>query len=192
MVATVVCRAALILGATALITSCGARHPTSSTFADDVHGLTVTLPDGWQPARESLTPNLSDPREELTVTTFAAHYRKGNCAHMPSSALEDMPTDGALVTLMERGLTPNSTWPGFPARPDHFGPSLGGRSEAGACVPGSTFTDHWFGFTDNGRHFHVDVVFGADATPETKAEAWAILDSLKVDGAVAPDWEATP
>jgi hypothetical protein len=58
-------------------------------------------------------------------------------------------------------------------------------------VPGARFTDHWFGFTDGGRHFHVDVAFGPDAPAEVRAEAWGILDSLTVDPRVRPDWQST-
>ena len=49
-----------------------------------------------------------------------------------------------------------------------------------------------FGFTDGGRHFHVLVVFGPEASPQVQDQAWAILDSLKVDAHVQPDWQASP
>jgi cation diffusion facilitator CzcD-associated flavoprotein CzcO len=108
------------------------------------------------------------------------------------SALEDMGPADAFVTLLERGRDPGSTWPDFPERPTHFGPGLGGPSEASACVPGARFRDHWFGFTAGGRHFHADVAFGPGAGAETRAQAWAILDSLRVDPRQTPDWRATP
>ena len=59
-------------------------------------------------------------------------------------------------------------------------------------MPDRKFTDHWFGFTDGGRHFHVLVVFGPEASPQVQDQAWAILDSLKVDAHVQPDWQASP
>jgi hypothetical protein len=37
----------------------------------------------------------------------------------------------------------------------------------------------------------VEVAFGPDASANTKRQAWAILDSLRVDGTVRPDWPAT-
>ena len=73
----------------------------------------------------------------------------------------------------------------------HFGPGLGGPSEASACVPRAHFRDHWFGFTAGGRHFHADVAFGPDARATTRAQAWAILDSLRVDPRARPDWPSS-
>jgi hypothetical protein len=155
------------------------------------HGLTVALPPGWQAARGSLTPHLADPREELAVATFPLRYRETACAHMPGSALEDLGPGDAFVTLEERGVDPGSAWAGFPARPAHFGPALGGRSEASQCTPDAHFTDHWFTFSDAGRHFHVMVAFGPQASDDVQRQAWAILDGLRVDPSVVPDWTSS-
>jgi hypothetical protein len=155
------------------------------------HGLTVALPLGWQAATESLTPHLTDPCEELAVATFPLRYRPTACAHMPGSALEALGPGDAFVTLEERGLDPSSTWAGFPARPAHFGPELGGPSEAAACTPNAHFTDHWFTFSDGGRHFHVMVAFGPQASEHVQRQAWAILDGLRVDPGVLPDWQSS-
>ena len=127
----------------------------------------------------------------LAVATFELRYRRTACAHVAGSALEDLGPGDAFVTLQERGLDPGSTWAGFPHRPARFGPELGGRSEASECVPAARFRDHWFEFTAGGRHFHADVAFGPRASPETRAQAWAILDSLRVDPQVRPDWPAS-
>jgi len=154
-------------------------------------GLTVQLPGGWSRAHESLTPSLIDPREVLSVGTAPLRYRATECAHMPGAALEDLGPADAFVTLQERGLDPSSTWPDFPPRPAHFGPELGGRSEASACVPSARFTDHWFAFSDTGRHFHALVAFGPHAPPAVRDQAWGILDSLLVDPGVRPDWRSS-
>jgi hypothetical protein len=53
------------------------------------------------------------------------------------------------------------------------------------------FSDHWFGFSDGGRHFHVLVAFGPRASAEVQREAWAILDGLRVDPGVVPDWQSS-
>ena len=110
---------------------------------------------------------------------------------MPGSALEDLGPRDAFVTLLERGLDPSSTWSDFPARPARFGAALGVPSEASQCVPTARFTDHWFGFTDGGRHFHVLVAFGPDAPAEVQRQAWEILDRLRIDPAVRPDWPSS-
>ena len=98
-------------------------------------GLTVQLPGGWSRAHESLTPSLIDPREVLSVATVPLRYRATECAHMAGAALEDLGPADAFITLQERGLDPSSTWPDFPPRPTRFGPELGAREEASACVP---------------------------------------------------------
>jgi hypothetical protein len=155
------------------------------------HGLTAQLPPGWQAATESLTPHLTDPREELAVATVPLRYHETGCAHVPGSALSDLGPQGAFVTLQERGLGVPDGDQGFPARPAQFGPGLGGPSEASACVPGARFEDHWFGFSDGGRHFHVMVAFGPQAPADVQRQAWAILDSLRVDPGVVPDWQSS-
>jgi hypothetical protein len=173
---------------------CGEATTASSSgerFEDTVHGIAVQLPPGWRRASVNLTPRLTDPREVLSVATFPLRYRQMGCTHLPSSALEDLGRGDAFVTLQERGLDPHSRWPDFPARPVHFGPDLGGPSEASACVPGARFTDHWFRFTDGDRHFHVLVAFGPDTSAAVWREAWHILDSLKVDPGTRPDWRAS-
>jgi hypothetical protein len=167
-----------------------AARPAAREATVHAHGLTVRLPRGWQSAAESLTPHLVDPREELAVATFPLRYRETRCAHVPGSALEDLGPGDAFVTLQERGLGA-ATGPAFPPRPARFGPALGGSSEASACTPTARFADHWFGFSDGDRHFHVMVAFGPDASAEVRRQAWAILDSLSVDPGVVPDWRSS-
>jgi hypothetical protein len=181
---------ALVLAAMSACGEAGGDAPSPERFDDPVHGIVVDLPAGWQRAATSLTPGLFDPREELSVGTFPLHYRRTGCAHVPTSALEDLRPPDAFITLQERGLDAGSSWLDFPPRPDHFGPELGDTSEAVACAPGGRFTDHWFGFTDGDRHFHVLVAFGPDATAGVQNEAWGILDSLKIDPRIRPDWRS--
>jgi hypothetical protein len=167
-----------------------APPPTAAPMTVRAHGLSAELPPGWQPASESLTPHLTDPREELAVGTYPLRYRQTGCAHMPGSALEALGPGDAFVTLEERGLGVPAGEGDFPPRPARFGPALGGPSEAGACAPGAHFSDHWFGFSDGGRHFHVLVAFGPQASAEVQRQAWAILDGLQVDPGVVPDWRS--
>jgi hypothetical protein len=183
---------AVALLAVAACGSVGERGATASSSSSffEAHGLQVRLPSRWQPAREVLTPGLEDPREVLAVATFPLRYRRTACSHVAGSALEDLASDDAFVTLQERGLDRGSAWLDFPERPAHFGPQLGGASEASACVPSAHFTDHWFGFTAQGRHFHADVAFGPQVSASTRAEAWEILDSLRVDPRTRPDWRS--
>jgi hypothetical protein len=176
------------------LAGCGERDEPAAVrapIAYEAHGVAVDLPPGWGHADASLTPGLTDPREVLSVATFPLHYRPVGCNHLPSSALADLGPRDAFVTLQERGLDPASAWTDFPPRPAHFGPELGGPSEAAECVPSARFTDHWFGVTAGDRHFHVEVAFGPRAPAATREEAWAVLDSLRVDPRVQPDWAAS-
>ena len=168
-----------------------ARQSAPAGASVQAHGLTAKLPQGWHAATESLTPHLTDPREELAVATFPLRYRPTGCAHVAGSALDDLGPGDAFVTLQERGLGVPDGEGDFPARPAHFGPELGGPSEASACVPRAHFADHWFGFSDGGRHFHVMVAFGPQATADGQQQAWAILDRLRVDPGVMPDWRSS-
>jgi hypothetical protein len=185
-----------VLALALAVAACGgaapqAAAPVARAVDDPAHGIGFDLPPGWHEADASLTPGLTDPREVLAVGTFPLVYREAACAHMPSSALEDMTPRDAFVTLQERGADAGSRWYDFPARPERFGPELGGPSEAAQCVPSARFSDHWFGFTDGGRHFHVLVAFGPEVSASVRAEAWKILDSLRIDPGVRPDWAAS-
>jgi hypothetical protein len=165
--------------------------PVAYRVVEGERGLAVELPEGWQRAAATLTPRLTDPVEVLAVGTFPLREGGDNCSHMAERALTEIGARDAFVTLLERGYDRGSTWPDFPPRPERFGPGLGGPSEASACVRGSRFTDHWFGFTDGGRHFHVLVAFGPDAPPAVRDQAWAVLDSLRVDPSIQPDWPSS-
>jgi hypothetical protein len=175
-----------------LLAGCATNHgkPQPSFEAYTAHGLTVRLPPGWHRAERSLTPHLSDPREVLAVATYPLHYRDIGCSHVASSALEDLRPTDAFVTLQERGRNPRSSWRGFPRRPARFGPGLGTPSAARECVPSARLVDHWFGFSDHGRHFHVDVAFGPKASAKTRRDAWDVLNTLKVDPNVRPSWRS--
>jgi hypothetical protein len=187
--------APIALAAALVLPACGQRtaaSPRAQLVNDSVHGFAVELPPGWQRATASLTPNLDDPREILSVATFPLRYRETDCGHVPTSALDGLGPSDAFVTLQERGLDPNSTWPDFPSRPAHFGPQLGGsNADASECAPGARFINNWFGLTDGGRHFHVLVAFGPKAPATVQRQAWQILDSLKIDPRVRPDWRSS-
>ncbi len=190
-------RAALVLVASLILTACGEgaaqmggpAGPRAQPYR--AHGLTVELPAGWRPAARTLTPRLLDPREVLAVATFPLRYRPTDCAHVPGSALEDLGPGDALITVQERGVELGGPPPVFPPRPASFGPDLGGPSEASTCVHGTRFSDHRFAFAEGDRRFEVDVAFGSAATQATRLQAWGILDSLRVDRRVRPDWPAS-
>jgi hypothetical protein len=180
-----------LIALTVAVAGCGeqARSAPPEPAGYSTHGLSVDLPPGWEPAAQSLTPTLVDPREQLSVGTYPLRYRQMGCAHVPSSALADLGDSNAFVTIEERGRAPGADWSEFAPRPAHFGPVPQDGSEAPDCVPGSPVSVHRLRFTDGGRHFYALVAFGPHTPAARRAEAWSILDSLGVDPQVRPDWK---
>jgi hypothetical protein len=161
---------------------------SASTYQDPRRGYTVTVPGGWHRAEASLAPTLVDPREILAVATFP--LQNGDLC----DALQRVPPGEAFVTVQERGRGAYGSG-GFPARPARFepDPALPGSSAWPYCVGGDDkppipILDYWFEFSDAGRAFHVFVGIGTGASTHVRREAFDILNSLRFDAAVKPDW----
>lgn len=196
--------AALVVLAMAALTTtpagCGDSHRTPSRgedaeatppgwtlYENPSWGYTVAYPAGWQRAAQSRLPDEGDPVVILSLATFP--LRADDAAYpIPWHGFD---ADEIFATIQERGLDPHSDWRTFPARPAKF------RFEAGqGSVPadylrrdsGIPFADHWFNFTDAGRHFHVQVGIGESAPEEARKQVYRILDSLRIDPNVKPDW----
>jgi hypothetical protein len=168
----------------------GARGELASarSYPDRRWGYTVAVPEGWHLAEASLTPTLVDPREILAVATFPLPRGGSVC-----DSLERVPPAEAFVTVQERAHGADGR-EGFPARPASFepDPELPGLSTWPYCdgdaEPPIPMLDYWFGFSDAGRAFHVFVGIGEDAPSDVRREAFDLLDSLRFDPAVKPDW----
>jgi hypothetical protein len=152
-------------------------------------GDSLTVPPGWHRAEASLTPNLVDPRERLSVATFPL-----DGADL-CGAIARVPPAGAFVTVQERGRGASGDFPARPARfePD---PELPGTSALPYCAGGDhappiPMLDYWFTFSEHGRAFHVFVGIGKDSPAEVRQEAFGILDSLRLDPGKRPDWPAS-
>jgi len=163
-----------------------------TTTVNKSRGFTVSLPPGWRLSTESLTPELLDPRERLSAATFPLVYRHGACNHMPDGALREMgPADG-FVTVQERGGSPGAA--GFPPRPPSFGASVEqSDGDIASCLGHSADTrEYWIPFRDAHRRFYALVVLGVRAPQRTRDEAFGILDRLRFDPTVQPDWKSSP
>ena len=160
-----------------------ARPAAGAPLTSVEHRFTARLPAGWQPAERSLTPHLTDPVEILSAGTLAGmRPRDGACAHVAVGALERMGPRDAFVTVQERFGDAR-----FAARPARFAlPPRLEQGDAVACARKAPDLDeHWFEFGDAGRNFYVLAAFGRDAAPERRAEALALLDSLRFEPAEA-------
>jgi hypothetical protein len=170
--------------------------PGWTTYRSATWGYTVSFPAKWQRATRSLTPNLTDPREILSLGTFPLRYKPTNCEAFAGSAQQDLGDRDVLLTLQERGIpTPEHGFPegkivGVPPRPGRFGPESGSGPRPSDC-PGSQALIQWIDFRDAGRHFYVLVAFGRSAPAELRRDAYRILDSLRFDPSVKPDWAAS-
>jgi hypothetical protein len=150
------------------------------TFSDPDNGFSVAYPPDWTRARESLTPNLSDPHEILSLGTYPLRPEGTNCAEFPGNAVSNLGANDAFITLQEQRPGHPSSF--FEPRPTSFGPTDGQSNDefSAGCVNGQTaFEHHWIPFTDQGRNFYAYVAIGADVSDSTRAETWEILHSLK-------------
>ena len=158
---------------------------------DQGRGFRVAFPPGWELADQSLSPSVTDPVEILLVASFPVDESRGLCR-----SLEGIPPDQALVTLQERGRGAYGDQ-SFPPRPASFepDPALPGGSTWPYCGSGDhkppiPMLDYWFGFGDAGRAFHVFVGVGTSAPAELRREAFEILNTLRFDPEVKPDWQS--
>jgi hypothetical protein len=175
----------------------GSATPTPTVYRDDLHGLSVTVPPGWQVASEPLNTWVSDPHEILAMGTYA--LRPGGRAvtdfQLPSHAIEDLGPNDILIWVSEAGDAA-----GFVERPAHFEPSgpCGGDDWSRLCPEPSGRTLRltiagvhawWLGFADGGRGFYVFVGMGgqAYADPVRAQTPWDVLDSLRFDPAPTGD-----
>jgi hypothetical protein len=186
--------AGVLLALAAGMTGCGkaseAPPSASRTYEHPRWGYSVEVPPGWERAERSLTPTLTDPVEILVMATYPLERGDVDCGPVALSGFDE---DEVLVTILERGRDPASDWPDFPPRPPHFQFEPGMSSEFTGCLRetrGIDLRDHWFRFTDGGRHFHVLVAIGEAAPPAAEREAYRSLDSLRFDPSVKPDWRS--
>jgi hypothetical protein len=196
------CLLLALTGLAAILASCGkSQSRTAATGGEGVEttppgwtryedrswGYSVAYPGDWRLATQRRVPSMGDPVVILSLATFP--LRPDDAAYpIPRHGFD---ADEVFLTIQERGLDPQSDWRTFPPRPANF------RYEPGqGSVPadylrrdwGFPFADHWFNFSDAGRHFHVQVGIGGSAPAEAGEQAYRILDSLRFDAGVKPDW----
>jgi hypothetical protein len=181
----------LVAAALALpaMTACGddGGPEPSTVHQRPAMGYSLTIPDGWHRAAHSLTPTITDPVEMVSLATTPFDRGEGVCR-----ALDRVVPGGALVTVQER-LHGGAGAPGFPPRPAEFHPRPAVESNSTWPWCGRRDSDpprpmdhYWFGFSDRGRAFHVLVAFGKDAPEPMRADAFALLDSLRLAPAEPP------
>lgn len=190
---------ARMCGLVALLVSgaCGERRPASATalpgwttHVDAEHGYSIGVPLSWHRATERMS-RISEPRELVSLATVPLGWHETDCEAFAGAAAVGMGPRDAAVTVWERGFDTGSEWLDFPARPQRFGPGTDAEPAGSGCGEPSGTTIHSRNFTDAGRHLHALVRIGPEAPATTRAEAWRILDSLRLDPGYTPSWPAS-
>ena len=182
------------------MTACGGagpsqrdRSPDGAWTSHESDRWRLKLPANWQLADRPLTPRLMEPREVLSVGTFPLRYRPTDCEAWAGSAQQDLPRDGAFVTVLERGYG----WPAgaFPRRPATLTYEAEETPSPSGCPatddpqgPRTVGLDQDVRFSDAGRNFHLLVTFGPDASLALRHQAYRIIDTLRFDPQAKPDW----
>jgi hypothetical protein len=176
---------AVIIAVTGIgIWSAQGRSPTTRLHtvnppAPRSAGFTVTIPPGWQRAGQVLS-GLTDPHEILAAGTFPMHppatYSPACDNQLPTTIVDAMGPGDAFVWLLER----NGRDVGAPARPVHFNDGTVLRlNDCGPPLARRHQRLYWGSFHDGGRDFYAAVLLGPDVSSTRRAEAYAILDSLR-------------
>jgi hypothetical protein len=146
-------------------------------YEDEEARYSVVYPKVWQRADGSLTPNLEDPKELFAIGSFPLEYRPTDCAQLPKSAFQDMRPSDILVSVQARAVSePGTGTDGFPPRPRTFRRA---KPFALECVL-QDLVAYWIPFSDSERLFYALAVFGPEASPGIRDEAWGVLDSFTV------------
>jgi hypothetical protein len=172
------------------LVGCGNANPEWTAHSEPARGYSVEFPDGWRLATEPMS-RISEPRELFSVGTFALEWQPTNCEAFAGAAGASMGRAAVVVTVWERGFDRHSTWSDFPARPAAFGPVGDGEPAGGECGEPAGTKTHWRNFSEAGRHLHTLVRIGPDASPGSAADAWSVLDRLRLDPDYQPDWRAS-
>lgn len=188
-----VCRFSVV--ALMVLAGCGQQEAASPAERTDLaerpdRGFSVSFPASWQLAGERMS-RISEPRELLSVGTTALSWQPTDCEAFAGAAGVSMAPRDVVVTVWERGHDRDSEWVDFPARPDRFGPLPDPEPAGRGCGEPARTMNHWRNFSDSGRHFHSLVRIGPDAPASAAAEAWEILDSLRLDPGYTPSWPAS-
>ena len=143
------------------------------------HGYSVTLPAGWHRARRNLTPQLTEPREILSVATYPLRYKRrarcgiGGC---PTPALNGFRATDILVSIQERmHARPASADVAIDLEPTPAGPWLGPRS----CPRDRVAWYAFEAFAQAGRNLYVLAVVGKRAPARAREELKQLLESLR-------------
>lgn len=175
---------AYALAAAVLAAGCGAtgtvaqereRAAEAARINDAQRGFSLTLPAGWHRAGSNLTPQLTEPREILTVATYPLRYaRRARCsvAGCPTPALNGFRATAILLSIQER----------MDAKPAGKDVPIALRDQRAVSARCARDRVAWFAFepfSEAGRRLYAFVAMGKRAPASAKADLERLLASLR-------------
>jgi hypothetical protein len=149
--------------------------PSIESAVVPTNPVSVDLPAGWV-GKDDPVPSASAPRVVAAWGTWD-FPTGGECG--PEPALEDLPTDGALVWVVEYA-DPGYAGDFIPLMPQ-FSIDLQTPPARWECAAAAPSRVYLFGVA--GRFFEAHVAFGSDAIAETIGQASAVITSLAAEPA---------
>jgi hypothetical protein len=147
-------------------------------YHDYEHGLSISYPPSWQPAKSTVAPLLVDPKIPLALGTY--DFPTEGCGAGPAPALRAMGPKDAFVAVYVYG--GSATWgPNVTERPTRFGPDLPWSEGPFKCGEDVRGTVRSLNFPDEGRQLDALIAFGPKASKRRQNQIYRILDTLTVE-----------
>ena len=160
------------------VCAAGVGHAASASRPTHLtrYGVTFAVPEGWQLTLGRIN-GVVDPVTVFTLSTFRvqpSQTSKGLCSRALQHAWRP---DGAYVQLAEErdGASRKRMLRRVRQRPRHF--RLDAHGAGGLCTPPDSGE---IAFKQGRRAFYIFYGFGRKASPNTRADARALLDGLRI------------
>jgi len=165
----------------------------NQTFALFEGEASIPLPDGWISTTDDLTPNVGDPEERITISTYPAAAGGDTCAQVPVQALDDLDPNDLFLQVLERSGPASAT-----RRPPTFAGLIGQIDEGTdlwECMSSDQRSDlgslQFLDFEHEGRQFYVLLALGSETGEDDLHLVELILDSIVIRPEIAAGWTFT-
>lgn len=157
-------------------------------------GFEIQYPDGWRHAPQDLIPDLTDPREVVTVSDGEMPAGSDQGCPVPAEAMQSIADDGVLVTVQHAGPVDRFPADELSDKPEPFRLEDGTSNVPHIDCGRDDATTVWFAFQTDGHAVYALMTLGQQAGDEQVDQALAVLDSFRVvdrDRLPEPDGSAT-
>ena len=169
-----------------LLVSLGVRAPAGAdlewlTHHDYEHGLSISYPPSWQPAKSRVAPELLDPVIPIALGTY--DFPTAGCGAVPGPALQELgPTDAFVAIYVATGPSMADT---DLQRPAGFGPDLPWSTGPVKCAEKVRGDLRTLTFEDGDRRLQVLVAVGEEVSTRRQRQVYRILDTLTAEPPLA-------